>query len=433
MKLIKIKINAIGNIGYRSDIILFSEKLTQFYGPNGSGKTPIIQSIAFCLGYAVKYRQDIYDNCDSAELVFEVNGSSFTSKRKISKDFYIKIVKDNSGEFNEFHNELDYSNYLFNELKINFPDLITNNGTKTKPFISNILPIYYLEQGKGYSNIYSPQSKFIKDQLSEVIRLILDLPIKNSFNKEKDKIKAKKIVKKIREEIYLLKKDLEIAYERSKTIRSVSEINNDIEELSNYIKSLESESDNKLESLRGFDIQINQHKRNMYQYKDEIKDIEKSISSINQIIKDINVEIETLNLNEESIRIFRSFSEICPSENCKLFNDSSMSYSKNLLYLKDQVKDLNKTLDLNNSRLATLYLFCSTEEESISKLNSKKIQLSKKNNLESLLESIKTTTKRIFDCEREKNDKLKVSLLEEEISEKEIELDKALDVEVILT
>ncbi|WP_206538740.1 hypothetical protein, partial [Aeromonas finlandensis] len=64
------------------------------------------------------------------------------------------------------------------------------------------------------------------------------------------------------------------------------------------------------------------------------------VKGIAQLTHEINTEIDTLNLNEEARRVFLSFNEICGSSCCQLFNSSSNSYSKNLLYLKDQIKDL---------------------------------------------------------------------------------------------
>ncbi|MBL1639793.1 hypothetical protein ELD68_35540, partial [Klebsiella pneumoniae] len=58
----------------------------------------------------------------------------------------------------------------------------------------------------------------------------------------------------------------------------------------------------------------------------------------------------TLNLNEEAKRIFRSFEEICPSLDCKMFTRSSESYAKHLLYLKDQIKDIERSLNLDSDR-----------------------------------------------------------------------------------
>ena len=52
--------------------------------------------------------------------------------------------------------------------------------------------------------------------------------------------------------------------------------------------------------------------------------------------------MKTLSLNEEARGVFTSFQEICRTPNCGLFLGSAESYGKNLLYLKDQIKDLER-------------------------------------------------------------------------------------------
>lgn len=50
MKLIELKIHPSGKDGWGSKNLVFASDITQLYGPNGSGKTPVIHSIAFALG-----------------------------------------------------------------------------------------------------------------------------------------------------------------------------------------------------------------------------------------------------------------------------------------------------------------------------------------------------------------------------------------------
>ncbi len=50
-------------------------------------------------------------------------------------------------------------------------------------------------------------------------------------------------------------------------------------------------------------------------------------------------------------RVFESFSEICQNADCGVFIGSSQSYAKNLLYLKDQLKDLAGNEQLAKGRL----------------------------------------------------------------------------------
>ncbi|WP_259663639.1 ATP-binding protein [Shewanella algae] len=59
--------------------------MTQLYGPNGCGKTPLVQSIAFCLGFPSIFRNDIYNHCSHVELNVE-----FGEKNLKSREFIVK-------------------------------------------------------------------------------------------------------------------------------------------------------------------------------------------------------------------------------------------------------------------------------------------------------------------------------------------------------
>lgn len=50
MKLISLKIVPVNPNGWGSPELKFANDITELYGPNGCGKTPVIHSIAFALG-----------------------------------------------------------------------------------------------------------------------------------------------------------------------------------------------------------------------------------------------------------------------------------------------------------------------------------------------------------------------------------------------
>ena len=85
-------------------------------------------------------------------------------------------------------------------------------------------------------------------------------------------------------------------------------------------------------------------------------DLNSRVHSFTQIRQEIEVEANTLSLNEEARRVFSSFDAICSNEGCGLFVRSSENYGKSLLYLKDQVKDLNrvsKSIEVKISSVST--------------------------------------------------------------------------------
>ena len=89
------------------------------------------------------------------------------------------------------------------------------------------------------------------------------------------------------------------------------------------------------ELLRQKDVQIRARQLELF-------DLHNRVAGIESIRAEIDGEVKTLGLNEEARRVFTSFQEICRMPNCGLFLGSTESYGKNLLYLKDQIKDLER-------------------------------------------------------------------------------------------
>jgi len=108
MLLRDVKIKAEGESGWFSKQLVFGKHLTQLFGPNGCGKTPVIQSIAFALGYPVKFREDIYKNCEEMILRLSVEDCDVELRRKIDKRFDVQ-ARIGSEEFKTFYDEKDYS------------------------------------------------------------------------------------------------------------------------------------------------------------------------------------------------------------------------------------------------------------------------------------------------------------------------------------
>lgn len=50
MRLLDLTLEPRGVNGWGSSTLAFGRRVTSLFAPNGSGKTPLIQSIAFCLG-----------------------------------------------------------------------------------------------------------------------------------------------------------------------------------------------------------------------------------------------------------------------------------------------------------------------------------------------------------------------------------------------
>lgn len=347
MKLISMKINPNGKTGWRSSLLEFGNNITQLFGPNGCGKTPIVQPIVYCLGYPCTFRSDIYSNCNHVVLEVKTKRGNIQICRLYNRGFDI-VVTEQNGTKQKFNNEREYSDYLFELHGLTIRNLVTNRNTLTHPYLSSMLPIYYLDQDEGYSKIYRPPSSFIKDQFSEMVRMIFNLPVKNSFDLKKEKIDTKKELDFLDKQVSILEQQIVHSKKNTEIIlKSSKELNHEIIFLESEINQLKSSGAVHSDSINSLDSLILDQKNNIRELDRNISELNKRINGVDQINQEIYTEIETLNLNEEARRVFLSFNEICGAQKCQLFSFSSDSYSKNLLYLKDQIKDLERNSEID--------------------------------------------------------------------------------------
>ena len=147
MKLVDLQITGNLDEGWGSGVLSFGEHLTQLFGPNGCGKTPVIQSIAFALGYPIKYRDDILQNCEFVILRVLIDQSILIIKRNISGDIRIECTYldgENEKDIETFYNLKDYSKYLLEMMGLSTPALISTRNKAVAPYLSTLLPLYYI-------------------------------------------------------------------------------------------------------------------------------------------------------------------------------------------------------------------------------------------------------------------------------------------------
>lgn len=53
MRLASLQLTAQGATGWKSPVLQFGHRTTSLYAKNGSGKTPLVHALAFCLGYPI--------------------------------------------------------------------------------------------------------------------------------------------------------------------------------------------------------------------------------------------------------------------------------------------------------------------------------------------------------------------------------------------
>jgi len=351
MKLVELKIHPSGKDGWGSKDLMFANDITQLYGPNGAGKTPVIHSIAFALGYPVRYRDDIMAKCSSVSLTVEHEEDFLTFERFFSDKFHIEVSERGSNETSIFYNEKEISEYFFSRLGLSPLALTTNKNEPTYPYISTFLPLFYIDQDAGYTSAYKPPGSFIKDQYAEMIRLAIGIAPKHSFEAKRFLIEKKRELDLINIQIVNSEEFIRKLEEQSDDETSVSELEDELRQLRDELEELRNSFDATNDADFVLQRLIREKKNERFNLSASIKELESRISGFNKIKGEIEIEINTLSLNEESRRLFSSFEDICATPGCGLFTSSSDSYGKNLLYLRDQIKDLDRNTKFQEIRV----------------------------------------------------------------------------------
>jgi len=344
LRLKSLQIEPLGDTGWESPLLTFGARTTMLFAPNGSGKTPVIRGLASALGFQNKFRTDILEKCKAVVLIAESEGKPLTIRRVLgatNNEFYATI--DFDGEETEHHSEGSFSIALFMLLGLKPPRLVSNKGEEAQPYISTLLPVFYLIQGYGYSAAYKSPNAFIEDQFAEMVRFSFGLNPKHSYEVKKNLIEEKAALEAQTRKIVGAQRVLEYQSRgvddsdahQAALQRMADDLTAQIDALRTSVDAKGTASSALTEMLRQKDVQIRAKQLELFELKNRVAGIE-------TIRAEIDGEVKTLGLNEEARRVFTSFQEICREPNCGLFLGSTESYGKNLLYLKDQIKDLER-------------------------------------------------------------------------------------------
>lgn len=353
MRLQSIEVLPRGELGWGSGELELAPEVTSLHAPNGSGKTPIVLMLVYALGFPVTFRDDIAGKCRSVRLKVNHGGTHYTIERVIDKDFFAS-VSSNDGTLQEYNTEKDFSNFVFEKGGFDVPTLTATRGFPTQPYMATTLPIFYLDQDSGYITAYAAPAPFIRDQFVESVRFVFGLPPKNSYERKKDQLKLKEELESLDRRIVAQEKTVQDLRSDLGTVPDVEELQRKVDSLKQRLQHFENsfvqkeDSDSLLSSMQAEKLQ------ECHVISREIDVLRDRVSGIDRIKREIAAEADTLGLNEEARRVFMSFSEICSSDKCCLFEKSSQAYAKNLLYLRDQIKDLDRNAAIARQRIAFL-------------------------------------------------------------------------------
>lgn len=399
MKFLSFEVLPLGASGWGSGSLDFGERVTQLYGANGSGKTPIIKSMMYCLGYPVSFRDDIYEHCRAARLRFECKGRLIELTRSYGERFDASI--DINDQISRYFSEEEYSRAIFDLLGKDFPYLVANSSQPVRPYMSTFLPLFYLEQNHGYSEIYKcPKGNFIKNQYSEMVRIALGISPQNAYEKKKLLLELKDNLDAIDRLIADKAKSIDfLSREIGGDKRSIADIDREIDEVKRELGGLRAGRGGSDEALVAIDSLISEKRRGISRIRSEINQNGIVLEGMERIKREIDSEISTLSLNEEARDIFSEFSDICSNASCGLFLASRESYGKNLLYLKDQLKDVVVSAEDVVRKNAELDVLLKKYEFELSEVVRQRESLEKAKGVDGLVDAIGRLTVRLFELE----------------------------------
>ncbi|PRX24099.1 hypothetical protein B0G75_1233 [Paraburkholderia sp. BL18I3N2] len=426
MRLISLEIDPRGSNGLSLPQQLFADEVTQLYGPNGSGKTPVVQTIVYCLGFPVSFRADIISRCESASLVIDIKGVRYTLKRYITASGLDIEVREPAGPAQRFSNEKDYSAYLFDLLGLDFPTLVTTSNEPTTPYMATVLPFFYLDQDDGYGTFYKPPKMFIKDQLAEMVRILGRMPCRNSFDAKKDLIQATK--ERDRLDRLVLERRQAVDSAGATELPLSSDVLSDrLERMREELDQLQQSGLTNTAAIAALEQLIGDRRKELREKQLEIAEIDKRADNMSQIVTEIESEITTLNLNEEAKRVFSLFNEICGVTGCGLFAFSTDSYAKNLLYLRDQIKDLERISVTEGARRDALLQQTEQLRTHIQDLEGQRVRSATDTVTVATRTALDALTNQVLDLEIQKRDVKRRELLLERLAQATEQREAAVD------
>lgn len=338
-----------GREGWRSPLLLFGDMFTAVQGPNGAGKTPIMKGVVQGLGHEVDLPPDVLARCQFAETALMIDDRRVTLTRRLGSEFEIRL--DDGQQQQTFTNQAEYAQWFIKLFNAEPRALTSKKNQVVDLYATVLLPAFWVDQDHGWTTDYwTPANRdFIQDQRQEVIRFLLGLPARHPFRQRTEFDAAKErlertehaielqrfIVERLRTNEQLADNEEPLLLERGSQLRRELEANAQVLEA---IRSATSFFDREIATLEA--------------QRDELiarqSGLSKRKGQLSLVLSELDGEEDILTANVQATDLLRQF---CAREGCQMFATSERSFGRSLLFLKDQIKDL-QTSDRALSREA---------------------------------------------------------------------------------
>jgi hypothetical protein len=307
--------------------IPFKNGLNIIYGPNSVGKTSIITGIIYGLG-AEKglgifktiqnpFKPEFYNTIDgknikNSYLLLEISNGvdtvtifryikgkelNLAAVKKCSADEFFKtdevtrLIVSGEGVFSEN----GFQNFLFNFIGLNQVELPTYDNKLSKLYFENILPLFFVEQRAGWSQIQARQvTRYnIKDVKKVAFEYVFGL---NRFNLHLTEIKVKELeakLKKLNDELYQKEENLLIIANAEKLEDILIVNTNSIGKTSiyDYIRYLQAKYKAESEFINQLSSQNKEYEDSNEKLRDSLKTLDYQYRKASEKVEKISIEI----------------------------------------------------------------------------------------------------------------------------------------------
>lgn len=342
IKLEEFRYLARGPQGWHSELPPFGELLTAVQGENGSGKTPIMKGIVWTLGHKLQLTPEVIANCSAAELQLTVEGRLVTLTRPIGLPQFALTVND-AGDVSEFDNEGEYAKWFLSLFGSAARTLTNKQKKATDLYANTLIPGFWVDQDHGWTQDYWAPSNFIEDQREEVIRFLVGMPARHPFSPRDKYDEAKADLAKTETAIQMQRFVLD-KLEQNGKLRAddVSAI-----QARRIVLQADLAANNAaVEAVRSvtsqFELDLSRLEAERQSLQQQAAQLQRNRGQLVLVMAEVEGEVEILTGNAQAAAFFR---QLCSREECQMFSSPAESYGRTLLFLKDQIKDLQVSHD----------------------------------------------------------------------------------------
>ncbi|UPA06472.1 AAA family ATPase [Borrelia anserina] len=389
-------------LGFKSFVkiqeLRLNSSLNFIVGPNGCGKSNLLDAIRFCIGednlnvLRVKYITDLISASKSGEANFAEVTLFFNNEDLSVSDFrdrfYIRrrLYKDGTSEYFLNEDTLNLKSYmsLINKLRLkNSPYMFINQGKIERISSSGNVNLKTLvEEASGIDMLRVEEEQAYKKLEKSKENLNSLWTLRNELNEKYEKIRNDFLLK---DKYQKLKRDLE-EFEKELRLKKLFNINFELNELKS---KLDIKDIDKILSLNSFSIESVREKLEFYSFREKnvIKNIEvikKEIETLKSKLLEMDIKIQKLEhdrkgkLNLINILISNKAQiesvRVSVNEELMKLNNSLQSKKRDFFALTDEINRYTRSF----FELIDLVLSISKES------NMEEFELLKKNILNSL-------------------------------------------------